>query len=197
MKIKTFHILLILSVIISVSCKKAEQDYYVRTDTVKVDKIHDYYTLEEFIKLKLDATYPGAISYLWSPTNETNPVVDYNGNFMDYSIKITTADTIVEYMITVYNSYCQLYFPSAFSPNGDRKNETWKPMGVISSDNYNLKIYNENNTIVFETTNINQGWDGKYDNTIQPYGLYYYYLVYESLSGKKMTKSGMLEMVDF
>jgi gliding motility-associated-like protein len=197
MKSKIHYLFIALSVIICTSCKKEYQDYYVKTVTIKVNKNITDYDLKEFIRLKLDATSAGALSYLWTPTNETTPVIDYNVNYGTYSVNITLPDTIITYNINVNFGYCQLYCPSAFSPNGDGMNDKWKPYGEINYFNYLLTIYNEANALVFQTSDVDQGWDGRANDILQPFGVYYYHINYESASGKKLTKSGAIEMVEF
>ena len=60
-----------------------------------------------------------------------------------------------------------ILFPTAFTPNGDNLNDVFIPShtGIIS--NYELKIYNRWGNLVFNTNNINTGWDGTYNNIIK------------------------------
>lgn len=54
-----------------------------------------------------------------------------------------------------------LFFaPSAFSPNGDDFNETWKP-SVLGAREYQLDVFDRWGREVFSTTDPNAGWDGK------------------------------------
>lgn len=54
-----------------------------------------------------------------------------------------------------------VYFPSAFTPNGDHKNDSFGALGSISSiTDYSLNVYNRWGERVFHTTNPLAKWDG-------------------------------------
>ena len=61
--------------------------------------------------------------------------------------------------------------PSAFSPNGDGANDKLyaRGKGIKTID---LKVYNRFGQLVFETTDINIGWDGKFRGQDQPIDTY-------------------------
>lgn len=75
--------------------------------------------------------------------------------FNDYDCADSTIQTI-EIKEEAY-----IYFPTAFSPNGDGLNDIYKPICYnISPENYSMVIYNRWGNEVFYTTDINKGWDG-------------------------------------
>jgi len=52
------------------------------------------------------------------------------------------------------------FLPTAFSPNGDNKNDYFRPRSICIKS-LELKIYNRWGNLVFETTDVNtKGWDG-------------------------------------
>ena len=54
-----------------------------------------------------------------------------------------------------------LFVPNAFSPNGDNLNDLFIPtISGIVEGSYQFKIFNRWGDIVFETTDVNKGWDG-------------------------------------
>ena len=67
-----------------------------------------------------------------------------------------------------------LYAPNSFTPDGNNSNDIWIP--VFSSpeyvQRYNLDIYNRWGQRIFETTDINQGWDGAFQGNIVQDGTY-------------------------
>jgi gliding motility-associated-like protein len=68
-----------------------------------------------------------------------------------------------------------IYVPNSFSPAGF--NTVFKPIGdIVISKTYQLKIYNRWGQMLFETTNINQGWDGRFNGEYVPSGVYIYYI---------------------
>ncbi len=59
-----------------------------------------------------------------------------------------------------------MYVPNSFTPNGDGKNDTWKPIGAgFESDYYEVSVYDRWGTMVFSTTNYSEGWDGTVAST--------------------------------
>jgi gliding motility-associated-like protein len=70
-------------------------------------------------------------------------------------------DTIVKNVI-IEQDYV-LYVPTAFSPNGDGKNETFKPEGEGITD-FKMYIFDRWGNKIFTTDDIDIGWDGRRNN---------------------------------
>ena len=66
-----------------------------------------------------------------------------------------------------------LFFPNAFSPNGDGNNDEFKAIGNVPIY-YQLLIFNRWGEKVFETNNFNDGWNGEYMGEQQSIGVYVY-----------------------
>jgi gliding motility-associated-like protein len=56
----------------------------------------------------------------------------------------------------------ELYIPSAFTPNGDQRNDLLKvfPVGIKSFTFF--AVYNRYGELIFRTTDYSKGWDGTY-----------------------------------
>ena len=70
-----------------------------------------------------------------------------------------------------------IFAPNSFTPNGDGKNEEFKVVGFGLSQ-FEMYIYNRWGELIFESFDINKGWDGTYkDEEVQtggyPYIIYY------------------------
>jgi gliding motility-associated-like protein len=63
--------------------------------------------------------------------------------------------------INILKGVCKLYVPSAFTPNGDGKNDLFRVIGVESIGKFDLKVFNRWGEVVFATTEKTKGWDGK------------------------------------
>lgn len=59
---------------------------------------------------------------------------------------------------------CETYFTNGFSPNGDGVNDTFIIPGIMSLPNHRLSIYNRWGSLVFETDNYKNNWDGMSNN---------------------------------
>jgi gliding motility-associated-like protein len=71
----------------------------------------------------------------------------------------------------------QIAIPTAFSPNGDGLNDTFKPLirYVIS---YKLLIFNQWGNVIFETNDPNQAWDGMVGSSPSTSGVYMSQITY-------------------
>ncbi|MCB0704930.1 MAG: gliding motility-associated C-terminal domain-containing protein [Saprospiraceae bacterium] len=66
----------------------------------------------------------------------------------------------------------QMYIPNIFSPTG--YNETFRPFiqFVEPGAVYELQIYDRWGALVFETSDLEEGWDGRTNGRLQPSGVY-------------------------
>ena len=89
----------------------------------------------------------------------------------------------------------QLTIPSAFSPNGDGMNDFFRPttdMGIVAME---MKIYNRWGEMVFESTDRNVYWDGKYNDEYVPLGVYAYWIIIELQDGSTRLMTGNVTAV--
>lgn len=53
------------------------------------------------------------------------------------------------------------YIPNSFTPNSDGRNDYFKPEGyAFDPDEYKMQIFDRWGQVIFETNNIEDGWDG-------------------------------------
>ena len=77
-----------------------------------------------------------------------------------------------------YEMKYNLYIPNSFTPNNDGNNDVFLPTINIDS-NYNFKIFNRWGELIFETTDVQEGWDGSStDGTPLKADVYVYRIVY-------------------
>lgn len=124
-----------------------------------------------------------ASSYQWSFGDLTtssleNPIHTYPQEEGYYEVTLVAynamgcADT-VKHNITVDPGL--IYFiPNSFTPDGDEYNNTFKPVFTSGYDPYNfvMQIYNRWGELLFETRDVDYGWDGTYGGVRCPDGLY-------------------------
>jgi len=74
------------------------------------------------------------------------------------------------------------YIPNAFTPDGDEKNNTFKPIITSGVDifNYSFYIYNRWGQVIWESYNPNIGWDGTFNTIMCQDGVYTWKLKFKS-----------------
>ena len=111
----------------------------------------------------------GGQTYLWSPSTGlsndhiANPIAKLLGN-QQYILKVTNEAGCFErdtMNVTVYKVDAGLYVPTAFTPNGDGKNDIFKPIALGMKSVSFFKIFNRFGQLVFDG-NPNIGWDGTF-----------------------------------
>ena len=80
----------------------------------------------------------------------------------------------------------EIFIPNAFTPlTGDMMNDEFKAYGY-GIVNYIMKIYTRWGEILFESDDINRGWNGTARNgeDIAPAGVYLYFIEVENIYGE-------------
>ena len=77
------------------------------------------------------------------------------------------------------SSCCTVSLPTAFTPNGDRNNDFFRPLYAGYHRFHEFRIVNRWGQVVFNSTNNKMQWDGTYNGVPQDMGVYFYYLKYD------------------
>ena len=86
------------------------------------------------------------------------------------------------------------FIPNAFSPNGDGNNDILFVRGKNIQE-LNLSVYDRWGQRVFQTSDINEGWDGKYRGKEMENAVFVYYLTLTYTDGKTETKKGNVSLI--
>ena len=79
--------------------------------------------------------------------------------------------------------------PTAFTPNGDGQNDLFLVRGGPFKS-INVRIYNNWGQLIFETNDQLDGWNGTFNGTEQPIGVFVWVVEVEMFNGKKIKKTG-------
>ena len=134
-------------------------------------------------------------TWLWS-TGETTPgkTVIEPGH---YYVIVTQNGCSTTDSITVSNS-CYLDIPNAFSPNNDGLNDYFFPRSLLSSglSSFDMKIYNRWGQEIFATQKLDgRGWDGRFNDVMQPEGVYVYVIDATFIDGQKEHRQGNVTLL--
>lgn len=152
----------------------------------------------------LTATPSGGYTYTWSPDdNLTNPTgqvtdatVDQNTTFtVQVSDGICTKEASV--FVKVFEFICEepfVYVPNAFTPNGDNENDILYVRSTIV-EQLVFRVYNRWGELVFETDNIDNGWDGTFRGKQCDPDVYDYYLDGFCIDGQSFLIQGNITLI--
>lgn len=87
-----------------------------------------------------------------------------------------------------------VFIPNTFTPNGDGKNDLFYVYGNTVSK-LKLRVYNQWGQFIYESLNIQNGWDGTYRGEMQPNGVYVYYVDIEFNDGTKAIRKGTITLL--
>ncbi len=129
---------------------------------------------------KLPATASGnGLTYLWSPVT-----------YLDDATKLNPTISPLQditYTLTATNSEgCQVsgqlkvsvlqgpVVPNTFTPNGDGVNDQWNIKYLDTYTNCTVEVYNRYGARLFASIGYTVPWDGTYNGSAVPGGVYYY-----------------------
>jgi gliding motility-associated-like protein len=147
----------------------------------------------------IDESSSDVISCAWNVDGENF----YNGSNFSHEFTGTGIFTI---SLQVFNEFgCSdtsfiqvevkpsltVYVPNTFTPNGDENNQLFYP--VFSGSNldrrsYSFLIYNRWGEIVFQTADVQEGWNGMHEGTPCMQGTYSWEIVYIENSDKTVKR---------
>jgi gliding motility-associated-like protein len=76
------------------------------------------------------------------------------------------------------------FIPNVFTPNGDGVNEKFTVVGAERAD-FKMEIFNRWGELIHSSTDVFDGWDGRYGGRDVPDGTYIYVVQYRSVCGDK------------
>jgi gliding motility-associated-like protein len=149
----------------------------------------------------------GAITWFWNFGNggglstQQNPVYTYAADGT-YTVTLvvtntsgcsdtTHANVIIEPNTIVVSPVA---VPTGFTPNGDGINDGVMVLGG-PFEQVELKIYNQWGNMVFSSADAKGTWDGKYNGTDQPAGVYIFTAKGKTVDGKEFNFSGDVTLI--
>lgn len=154
--------------------------------------------------LQLNAT--GGVIYSWSPSvGLSNPLVanpvailDTRFDSVTYHVKVATANGCsadADVKVLVMKTPPEIFVPSAFTPNHDGLNDVIRPkLAGIKQLKY-FRIFNRWGNLVFATSTINNGWDGRFSGVLQPTATYVYVAEAIDYTGKTLFRKGIITLI--
>ncbi|HVS95916.1 MAG TPA: gliding motility-associated C-terminal domain-containing protein [Puia sp.] len=135
-------------------------------------------------------------SYHWS-TGQNTPSIAATDSGL-YKLYVTDNDGCAGAdSIHISDSACPqyVYFPSAFTPNGDGRNDVFRPVFAGPTSDFKLAIYDRWGRAVFETGDPFKGWDGSAGGNLQPAGTYAWVCTYRLYQQPERMQRGTVILI--
>lgn len=150
---------------------------------------------------QLNAT--GGVGFTWSQQNLldnpfiANPLATIYADSVSFAVEVKDAAGCTGYdtvKVKTYNGITY-YLPNAFSPNGDGRNDVFRPLpvGIVSTEWF--RIFNRYGELIFETSQWMKGWDGSYKGKPQPAANYIWIIKGRGRNEKTIEMKGNVVLV--
>ncbi len=107
------------------------------------------------------------------------------------TLHCTASDTI-----KVVSDCGEIYFPTAFTPNGDGRNEYFGPLGnLYAITDYQLSVYNRWGQMVFQSTDPFRKWNGVLSSGLIDASTYTWFARFTYRDQKNMLRKGTVTIV--
>lgn len=150
---------------------------------------------------QLQAT--GGTDYLWEPAGLLNdqhissPLAVIYADSILFTVIVKDGAGCTGYDTVKVRTYDGItyYVPNAFSPNGDAKNDVFRPIpvGIVTTEYF--RIFNRYGELLFETNQYLKGWDGTYKGIPQQVGNYVWALKGKGRNGKLVEMKGNVVLI--
>lgn len=187
-------IITIISLLFSLSCLSQQE--------IKLcDDVQSTYTY--LTNSSVAGQYDWSINgNFYTSTNNGNLTIDWSGfGIGQYQINVDVTSVAgctslpVTYDVTLLEcDQTTMFAPNAFTPDGTNVNEIWVPMG------YNYKsvefmIFDRWGELIFESNDLNYGWDGNHKSIPCKSGIYVYKLFWIDSNNKRHYKYGHIALL--
>ncbi|MBX2920707.1 MAG: gliding motility-associated C-terminal domain-containing protein [Chitinophagaceae bacterium] len=115
--------------------------------------------------------YPGQfLTYSWQDGSTEQSFTATKAGL--YTVTVTTDCGEAMNDIRVTEKNCEIYFPNAFTPNNDGRNDVFNILNAHDLQDYHLVIFNRLGQKIFETGDYRKGWDGRTKGIMQDNGIF-------------------------
>jgi len=139
------------------------------------------------------------------PASDTTYILDYKRIMYDVSGKevcfyVSASEISNPYGVTGESTSSGICIspseiitvPDLFTPDNDLKNDLFRPILSFTPLNYHLLISDRRGTVIFETRDFQEEWNGTQNGIMEPGGVYLWYLKLTTPSGKTISRTGTI-----
>ena len=133
------------------------------------------------------------VSYNWQDNSHSSSFTVTQPGL--YSLKTFNSCGSFSDQIVVTAGLCRLLLPNSFTPNGDGINDIFKVKYPFPVKEFQFSIYNRYGEKIFETADMQKGWDGTYGSVKQETGSYIWVIRIVELNGVVESNTGTITIL--
>lgn len=184
------------------------QNFYLDHDSLKANFTGpDFYCPNDLAYFK-DTSVGTIIAWNWvfgngNTSDQKNPPVQYyptTERERVFPVRLIIEsnkfcyDTLMKFIKVVNN--CYIAVPSAFTPNGDGRNDYLYPINAYKATSLQFRVFNKYGQQLFETKDWTHKWDGTFNGRAQASGVYVWMLEYtDTETRKKVFQKGTTVLI--
>jgi hypothetical protein len=161
--------------------------------------------VDEPLQFNATSTDPYKDNYQWFPPinlsnpDIPNPIGIYSAEMSSVTYQVTATDTFGcsgsgSVKVTIARSGPDIFVPNAFTP-GTTHNALFRPVCYGISNLEYFRVFNRWGQLVFSTSQIGQGWDGRIHGQLQEPGSYLWIAKGTDYTGKPIAKKGPMMLI--
>lgn len=156
-------------------------------------------------QVQLWAASPNPVNYNWVPAVDSfsctacrRPFVTVNQNQVVYAYAVNewgceASDSVILKVVSCAPE--SVFVPNTFTPNNDDLNDRLYVRGIGLTALEFFRVFDRWGRLVFETKNINEGWDGTVNGKLADVATYVYHLKATCSSNEPVEKSGNVTLI--
>jgi gliding motility-associated-like protein len=138
----------------------------------------------------------GGKYYSWSTGEASSSIVVEPKKNVSYTVTVTDKYAhkhVHEFNVRIDEECTTIFVPNAFSPGG-YNNVKFKAYAT-NLQSFRMQIFNRNGQLMFNTTDINSGWDGTFNGTPLKSQSFVYIIEYVNGRGVRNIKKGQFTLI--
>jgi gliding motility-associated-like protein len=195
----------VLTVRDNLGCPKPSRDTVVVNVLPKINAFAGRDTAV-VIGQRLQFNASGGVGYFWAPStalsrnNIKDPVGTYDGSFdsIRYKLIVTNEAGCFDsayVTVKIFRTIPKVFVPTAFTPNGDGKNDYVRPIAVGISEFEYFRIYNRWGQLVYSSPDTERGWDGRIGGKEQNTATFVWVVKATDFTGKVFFDKGTVTLI--
>ncbi len=91
---------------------------------------------------------------------------------------------------------CQLLLPNAFTPDGDGRNDHFRPLHACEMTDFHMAVYDRYGELVFRSSDPSEGWDGSFRGVKVPAGSFVWMVhFFDTATKRTVYKKGIVIVI--